>query len=226
MKKWVIAVAVWCLACLIRPVADGYSKDDWQWWVYTPVSYKITPEVKADVTGLFRWKNDMEDFYYRGCLVGGYYSLTPWLSLGGHYWFKETRSSTQTPWVETNTFLVRADFKYRPVEWCVLQEANRLEYDTRIDRWKLRVKPKAVFPLDWLGLKGIGLFIDNEFFFAFDYQDDRDFYSENRATIGINAKVIGPLALAAAYRNVGKKSAATGNWDFTNVLATYAKLAF
>ncbi len=226
MRRSVIGAIALIAALSLLPVSRAIAGDDWQWWMYVPVSYKPGNEVKVDVTGLFRWKNDMKDFYYRGFLAGGYYTVLPWFDVGAHYWFKEIRPTVQSPWYETNTFLVRANFKYKLAEWWWVMEANRLEYDIKIDRWKLRIKPKAVFPLAWLGLSPISIFLDNEFFFAFDYPYDIDVYSENRATIGINAKVVGPFGASVAYRNVGRKSPATGDWNFTNVLATYVKLAF
>lgn len=226
MKRFLIGAVVLIAAGGLLPARRVSAEDDWEWWVYAPVSCRVTPAVKADVTGMFRWKNDMKDFYYRSCLVGGYCTLTSWLDLGGHYWFKETRKTNRDDWVETSTFLVRANFKYKAADWCVLKEANRLEYDTRIDRWQLRLKPAVEFPLVWLGLPGIKLFADNEFFFAFDYQDDRDTFSENRVSVGVDADVVGPFGITVAYRNVGKKSASTGDWDYADILVTYAKLAF
>jgi len=208
------------------PAERVAGADDWQLWLYTPASCRPVKDVKIDATGMFRWKNDMKDYFYRGVITGGYYSLLPWMDLGAHYWYKETRKTTKSDWVYTNTLVGRVNFKYKLTGWLTLKESNRIEYDNRIYRWKLRVKPGLEFPLAALGLKPVKLYLDNEFFFAFDYEDDRDTYSENRLTAGVNVKIKEPLAVALAYRNVAKKSASTDRWSCTNVLATYAKLAF
>lgn len=226
MKKFAISLAAGFL--LFCALGAGWSPagDDWELWLYTPVSYKVTKEVKVDLTGIFKWKNDMEDFYYRSYLLGGYYSVTPWLDLGVHSWYKETRKTIQDDWGASNTMVGRINFNYKLTDWCVLKEQNRLEFDFSKDRWKLRMKPVVEFPLTRLGLSWLKVFVDNEFFFAFDYPDDLDIYSENRVTTGLAAKVVDPFGISVAYRNVGKKSATTDQWDFTNVLALYAKLAF
>ncbi len=226
IRKLAAAAMVLALAGLVIPGGKARAGDDWEWWLYTPVGAKITKEVKADVTGMFRWKNDMKDYYYRSVIASAYYSLLPWMEVGASYWYKESRKTKDDPWSYVNTYIARLNFKYSPTDWLTLKEANRLEYDNAIYRWKLRAKPVAEFPLSWLGLKQIKLFVDNEFFFAFDYPNDLDTFSENRASIGVDAAILGPVGASVAYRNVGKKSASTGNWDFANVLATYAKLSF
>ncbi|MFH1038118.1 MAG: DUF2490 domain-containing protein [PVC group bacterium] len=228
MKKHYLSAGVGLAAAgyFFLSAAAGRAGDDWEWWLYTPVSCKVTKEVKLDVTGMFRWKNDMKDYYYRSVIASGYYSLLPWMDVGASYWYKESRKSKDTDWVYTNTYVGRINFKYSPAGWVTLKEANRIEYDNALYRWLLRVKPIAEFPLVWLGLKPVKLFVDNEFFFAFDYPDDRDTFSENRVTAGVDAEIAGPVGVSVAYRNVGKKSASTGNWDFANVLVTYAKLTF
>lgn len=228
MREWIwTAVVATAVAILAGPlVSAALADDDWEWWIETPVSVKLAPDLKADVTGLFRFKNDMEDFYYRSFLVGGYYTLTSWMEVGGHYWYKESRKSMQDEWVDADVAVARANFKYSPESWIVLRENNRLEFDFSLDRFLLRLKPVAEFPLGWAGLDPVKLFLDNEFFLAFDYADDRSTYSENRATAGAEVKVAGPASVIVAYRNVGKKASATGSWSFANVLVTSLKLAF
>ncbi len=226
MRKLFLTGASLLAFSLFQPAGRAVAGDDWEWWLYTPASCRPAQEVKIDVTGMFRWKNDMKDYFYRSVISGGYYTPLPWLNLGAHYWYKESRSTTKSDWVYTNTLVGQVNLTYKLTRWLTLKESNRIEYDNLIYRWKLRVKPGVEFPLAALGLKPVKLYLDNEFFFAFDYEDDRDTYSENRLTAGVNVKIKEPLAVAVAYRNVGKKSASTDKWSYTNVLATYAKLAF
>lgn len=103
MRKIIIAGMVLAAVCLFLQTEKAQAGDDWQWWLYTPVSFKPVKEVKVDATGMFRWKNDMKDYYYRGVITGGYYSVTSWMDLGVSYWYKETRKSTDADWVYTNT---------------------------------------------------------------------------------------------------------------------------
>lgn len=226
MRNFILVGVVLAAASLCLPVEKTEAGDDWQWWLYTPVSFKPTEEIKADVTGMFRWKNDMKDYFYRGVISGAYYSVTSWMDLGAHYWYKETRTSTDTPWVYTNVYVGRINFKYKPAHWIALKEYNRIEYNNHIYRWTFRIKPRVEFPLGWMGLKPVKLYLDNELYFNFDFQDNRDTYSENRFTVAVDVKIAGPVGATVAYRNVGKKSSATDSWNFTNVLVTYAKLAF
>ncbi len=225
MRQKVLLMAL-LAAAAAWPAGRAAADDDWEWWIETPVSVKLTPNLKADVTGLFRFKNDMEDFYYRSFLVGGYYTLTSWMEAGGHYWYKESRKSLPDAWADADVAVARVNFKYSPDSWVILKENNRLEFDFSLDRFLLRLKPVAEFPLQWAGLDPVRLFLDNEFFLAFDYADDRSTYSENRATAGAEVAVAGPASVIVAYRNVGKKSATTGSWSFANVLVTSLKLAF
>jgi len=225
MKKWLWLPAAVLLIGMLFP-GSSPAGDDWELWFYAPVSYKVSKEVKVDLTGIFKWKNDMKDYYYRSYLLGGYYTVAPWLDLGLHSWYKETRKTVDDDWAGSDTLVGRVNFSYKLTDWCVLKEQNRIEFNFSDDRFKLRMKPVVDFPLSRLGLKGIKLFVDNEFFFAFDYPDNLDTYSENRASIGLDAKVIDPFGVAVAYRNVGTKSASTDHWNFKNVLVTYAKLAF
>ena len=225
MKKWLWLMAA-VLSVGLLPVERAAAKDDWEWWIETPVTVKITPEVKGEIIGLFRFKNDMEDFYYRSFIVGPYYSFTPWLEAGAQYWYKESRKSLQDDWVDASIAVARLNFKFSPDSWITLKENNRLEFDFSIDRFTLRLKPIAEFPLNWMSLSAVKLFIDNEFFLTFDYADDRDTFSENRATVGAEVKIMGPVSLIAGYRNRGVKSASDDSWSFTNILLTQLKLSF
>ncbi len=215
-------VAAYCLA----GSGPAAAKDDWEWWFTTPVSYRPTPEIRLNVEGLFRWKNDLKDIYYRSAITGGTYSLLPGIAVGGHFWYKEVRKDKDSPWVYTDTYVGNLDFQYQAADWLVLRENNRIEYDNTRYKWTLRVRPRLDFPLARLGLKPLIFYTENEFFFNFDFEDGRDTFSENRATIGANLQVLGPFGVTAAYRNVGKKSASTGSWDFTNVLFTSVRLSF
>jgi hypothetical protein len=226
MRKSIWVIALLSIASLWPGGKPAAAKDDWEWWLYTPASFKPASNVKLDVQGMFRWKNDMKDYYYRGVIAGGSYSVLPWLSLGGHFWYKEVRKDKHADWVYTDTYVGNLDFQYKAADWLVLKENNRLEYDNNTYKWTLRVKPRLDFPLAWLGLKPVTLYVDNEFFFKFAYPDDRDTFSESRFTVAADVKIVGPFGATIAYRNVGKKSASTDSWDFTNVLATSAKLSF
>lgn len=222
-KRLLTAVALLAaLTCL--PAAR--AGDDWEWWLYTPVSYKMAGDVKLDVQGMFRWKNDMKDYYYRGVIAGGSYALCPWVSVGAHFWYKETRKDKHADWVYTDTYVGNLDFQYKAADWLVFKENNRIEYNNNIHKWTLRLKPRVDFPLAGLGLKPVTIYIDNEFFLNFDFEDGRDTFSESRFTAAADVKILGPVGITVAYRNVGKKSAATDSWDFTNVLVTSAKLSF
>ncbi|MCX6348984.1 MAG: DUF2490 domain-containing protein [Candidatus Aureabacteria bacterium] len=228
MRKWIWSAALAAVAAVIYGplVPAARAGDDWEWWIETPVSVKLNSNVKADIPGLCRFMNDMKDFYYRSFIVGGYYSLASWMEAGGHYWYKESRKSLQDEWVDANIAVARLNFKYSPASWLALKENNRLEFDFSIDRFTLRLKPIAEFPLGWAGLDPVKLFLDNEFFLTFDFPDDRSTFSENRATVGAEVQIAGPAAVILGYRNVGKKSAADGSWTFANVLLTSIKLAF
>ncbi len=224
MKKRLLIGAILAAALAVMPSAR--AGDDWEWWQYFPAGFKPARDIKLDIEGIFRWKNDMKDIFYRSMIAGGSYSLGPWVSVGAHFWYKEVRKDKGSPWVYTDAYVGNLDFQYRAADWLVLKENNRIEYDNEVYRWTLRAKPRLDFPLAWLGLKPVTIYLENEFFFKFDYDDGRDTYSENRTTAGANVNVLGPFGITVAYRNVGKKSAATDSWDFANVLVTSAKLSF
>ena len=223
MRKILLAAGVLLTILAILPAAK--AGDDWEWWFTTPVSYKLDQDVKVDAEGLFRWKNDMKDIYYRSGIAGGSYSLCPWVSVGAHFWYKEVRKAKGSPWVYTDTYVGNLDFQHQAADWLVLKENNRIEYDNEIYKWTLRVKPRLDFPLVWLGLKPVTLFLEDELFFKFE-TPGQDTFSENRVTAGATAKVLGPFGVTVAYRNVGKKAAYDQEWSYTNVLVTSARLSF
>ncbi|MDP8235713.1 MAG: DUF2490 domain-containing protein [Candidatus Erginobacter occultus] len=224
MRKQLLIASALAAFLVCQPAAE--AKDDWEWWLYTPVSYKMAGDVKLDAQGMFRWKNDMKDYFYRGVIVGGSYSLCPWVSVGGHFWYKEVRKDKSSPWVYTDTYVGNLNFQYQAADWLVFKENNRIEYNNENYKWTLRVKPRVDFPLAWLGLKPLTLYVDNEFFFKFDLDDERDTFSENRFTVAADVKIAGPLGATVAYRSVAKQASSTGDWSNTNVLVTSAKLSF
>ncbi len=224
MSKRLLIAAALAAALAVLPAAE--AKDDWEWWFTTPVSYQPVSGVRLNAEGMFRWKNDMKDYYYRGVITGGTYSVLPWVTVGGHFWYKEVRRDTNSPWVYTDTYVANLNFQYRAADWLVLRENNRLEYDNEIYRWTLRMRPRLDFPLARWGLKPVTLFLENEFFFKFDFADGRDTFSENRTTAGANIAVAGPFGVTAAYRSRALKPVSTGSWNNTNVLVTSARLSF
>jgi len=224
MRKQLLIASTLAAFLVSLPAAE--AKDDWEWWLYTPVSYKMAGDVKLDAQGMFRWKNDMKDYYYRGVIAGGSYALCPYVSVGAHFWYKEVRKDKSSPWVYTDTYVGNLDFQYKAADWLVFKENNRIEYNNENYKWTLRVKPRVDFPLAWLGLKPLTLYVDNEFFFKFELDDERDTFSENRFTVAADVKIAGPLGATVAYRSVAKQSSSTGDWGNTNVLVTSAKLSF
>ena len=224
MRKCLITAAV--LVAVLASLTAARAGDDWEWWLYTPVSYKMVGDVKLDAQGMFRWKNDMKDYYYRGVIAGGSYALCPFVSVGAHFWYKEVRKDKESPWVYTDTYVGNLDFQYKAAGWLVLRENNRIEYDNEIYKWTLRVKPRVDFPLAGLGLKPVSLYVDNEFFFKFDLGDERDTFSENRFTVAADVKIAGPFGATVGYRSVAKQDSKTGDWGNTNVLVTSGKLSF
>ncbi len=221
---WLLAVlAAGGLGSMVAPAQAG---DDWEWWLYTPVSYRMAGEVRLDAQGMFRWKNDMKDYYYRGMIAGGSYAWRFWVSLGAHFWYKETRKSERSDWKCYDIYVGNLDFKCQAVTGVFLKEYNRIEYDNSSYKWTLRAKPRIEFSLSTLGLEPVTLYIDNEFFFKFDLDDERDIFSENRFTVAAAVKIREPFGITIAYRSVAKQSSDTGDWANANVLVTSAQLSF
>ena len=218
-----IALTVAILVGMVRPARAG---DDWEWWLYTPLVHRMAGNVKLDAQGMFRWKNDMKDYYYRGVIAGGSYSLTSWVYLGAHFWYKETRKDERSNWKYYDIYVVNLDFNYQPGSGFSLKEYNRIEYDNALYKWTLRAKPRVEYSLSALGLKPVTFYLDNEFFFKFDLDDERDTFSENRFTAAAAVKIIESFRVTVAYRSVAKQDSATGDWGNTNVLVTSTQLSF
>ncbi|HOO77592.1 MAG TPA: DUF2490 domain-containing protein [bacterium] len=221
MKPIASLLAAAAAACLLP--SRGSCADDWEWWVDLPVSASLAPGLEFNAVGSLKFRDDMSYLYNRGAIAGPLFSPWKWLGLGLDYWYRETRKSTQGPWTDQRSLVGRFDLRWKAADWLIAQDLNRLEYDTDLCRWRIRIKPRICLPFRAAGLAFRAL-VDNEFFLFLDYPGGRTTYSENRFSVGLILSAFAGLDVQVGYRRVDTDT--DKGWRGSNVLYSCMKIAF
>lgn len=190
---------------------DAFGSRDWQYW--SKYSFKIAccEKIGFALEPEFRFKNNVEQYYYSKTYFGLFYSLNKLIKIEAYYAYKAKKDNTV--WRGTDLLYLDPTLKFN-LRGIDLNTRFRLEYDfdkkELVYRNRLRFEKKVY--------KSIAPFIQEEAFYSFLSHK----LEENRLSLGFSLKVLEKTSLSGEYMLNSKK--ANSLWQKANVILT--KLSF
>jgi hypothetical protein len=195
------------------------ARDDWQYWNNFQLKAPIYKELRLQVAGEQRIRDDFSDLFLANVSAGLLWQPYHFLEFGPFYKFEHEKSSSGKR-TDENRYYLEASLKWK--RWGFkFKDRSRGEYRNIAgeDAFRYRNQFKIAYPLEIKKLQ-VTPYMSNEIF----YDGDKDEWNQNRFISGLTFRLTRFANVSVYYMLRSKRSG--HDWDEFNVLGSNFSLSF